>query len=106
MPCVNMHGTCEGYKYGAVRTRRRQQEGKGSKKKKKRERNERNRGKEKIKRRRRKEERKKEKRKAMFRRSELTKPRSKVRIFNESCATRGRFPPTPIHFTPRGRVGA
>ena len=23
-----------------------------------------------------------------------------------NCATRGRFPPTPVHFTPRGRVGA
>ena len=57
-------------------------------------------------RRRRKGERKKEKRKAVFRRSELVRPRSKVCIFDEGYATRGRFPLTPIHFTPRGRVGA
>ena len=56
--------------------------------------------------RRRKGERKMEKRKAVFRRSELVKPRSKVCIFDEGYATRGRFPPTSIHFTPRGRVGA
>ena len=36
----------------------------------------------------------------------LVKPRSKVRIFDEGCTTRGRFPPTPVHFTPKGRVGA
>ena len=24
----------------------------------------------------------------------------------QNCATRGRFPPTPVHFTPKGRVGA
>ena len=34
MPCVNMHGTCEGYKYGVVRTRRGQQKGKGREKEK------------------------------------------------------------------------
>ena len=28
MPCVNMHDTCEGYKYGTVRIRRGLQEGK------------------------------------------------------------------------------
>ena len=41
-------------------------------------------------RRRRKGERKKEKRKVVFRRSELVRPKSKVRIFDESCAPRGR----------------
>ena len=46
--------------------------------------------KEKKKRRRRKGERKKEKRKAMFRRPELVRPRSKVHIFDEGCASRGR----------------
>ena len=24
----------------------------------------------------------------------------------QNCATRGRFPPTPVHFTPRGCAGA
>ena len=28
MPCVNMHGTVKGYKYGVVRRRGEQQEGK------------------------------------------------------------------------------
>ena len=68
-------------------------------KKKERERKERKRGKE-------KRERKKENMKAVFRRSKLIRPRSKVRIFDEGCAARGRFPSTPVHFTPRGRVGA
>ena len=79
---------------------------KEGKKKKERERKERKRGKEKRERRRRKGERKKENMKAVFRRLKLIRPRSKVRIFDEGCAARGRFPPTPIHFTPRGRVGA
>ena len=59
-------------------------------KKKERERKERKRGKEKRERRRRKGERKKEKRKALFRRSELVRPRSKVCIFDEGCVPRGR----------------
>ena len=59
-------------------------------KKKERERKERKREKEKRERRRRKGERKKEKKKAVFRRSELVRPRSKVRIFDEGCAPRGR----------------
>ena len=61
---------------------------------------------EKRERRRRKGERKKEKRKAVFRRLELKRKRSKVRIFDEGYAARGRFSPTPVHFTPRGHVGA
>ena len=63
---------------------------KKEKKGKKRERKERKRGKEKRERRRRKEERKKEKRKAVFRRSELVRARSKVHIFDEGYAPRGR----------------
>ena len=59
-------------------------------KKKKRERKERKRGKEKRERKRRKGERKKETRKAVFRRSKLVRPRSKVHIFDEGCALRGR----------------
>ena len=84
------HGEC--YKYGVrvVRRRRDQQEGKGRKKKKERERKERKRGKEERERRRRKGERKKENRKSVFRRSELIRPRSKVRIFYEGCTPRGR----------------
>ena len=74
------------------------------KEKNERERKERKRE-EKRKRMRRKGERKKEKIKAMFRRSEPVRPRSKVRIFDEGCATRGRFPPTSVLSTPRGRVG-
>ena len=57
--------------------------GEGKKGKKERKRKERER-------RRRKEERKKEKRKAVFRRSKLVRLRSKVRIFDEGCASRGR----------------
>ena len=57
--------------------------------KKKRERKERKRGKEKREKRRRKGERNKEKRKAVFRRSELVRLRSKVRIFDEGCAPIG-----------------
>ena len=87
--------------YKQVTVRRKRKE-----KKNKRERKERKRRKEKRERKRRKRERKKEKRKAVFRQSELVRPRSKVLIFDEGCATRGRFPPTPVHFTPRGRVGA
>ena len=46
MPCVNMHGTFEGYKYGVVCRRGEKQEEK-ERKKKVRERKERKRGKEK-----------------------------------------------------------
>ena len=57
--------------------------GEGKKGKKERKRKERER-------RRRKGERKKEKKKAVFRQSELVRPRSKVHIFDEGCAPRGR----------------
>ena len=57
-------------------------------KKRERERKERKRGNEKRERRRRKGEIKKEKRKAVFQWLELVRPRSKVRIFDESCAPR------------------
>ena len=60
-----------------------EKKGEGKKGKKERKRKKKNRM-------RRKGERKKEKRKAVFRRSELVKPRSKVRIFDEGCASRGR----------------
>ena len=60
------------------------------KEKKKRERKERKRGKEKRERRRIMGERKKEKRKAVFRRLELVRPKSKVRTFDEGCASKGR----------------
>ena len=57
---------------------------------KKKEREERKREKEKRERMRRKEERKKEKTEVVFRRLELIRARSKVRIFDEGCAPRGR----------------
>ena len=61
-------------------------------KKRERERKERKRGKEERERerRRRKGERKKEKRKAVFRRSKLIRPRTKVHIFYKSCTLRGK----------------
>ena len=83
-------GSCS-YKQGEARRKRKEKNEKERKKRKK--------GKE-------KRERKNEKRKAVFRRSELVKPRRKVRIFNEGYAIRGRFPPTLVHFMPKGRVGA
>ena len=76
-------GSCS-YKQGAERMKRKEKKRRGKEMK----------GKE-----------KREKRKAVFRRSELVRPRSKVRRFDEGCTIRGRFPPTLIHFTPRGRVG-
>ena len=106
MPCVNMHGIFEGYKCGSYLYKEGGARRKIKGKKKERERKERKRGKENREIRRRKGEKKKEKRKVMFRRSELIRPRSKVCIFNEGCATRGRFTYTPVHFTPRGRVVA
>ena len=88
-------GSCS-YKQGAARRKRKERkEGEGKKGKKERKRKERE-----------KEKKGREKRKVVFRRSELVRPRSKVLIFDEGCTTRGRFPPTPIHFTPKGRVGA
>ena len=42
---------------------------------------------------------KKEKMKAVFRWSKLVRPRSKVLIFDEGYATRGRFPPMPRGLT-------
>ena len=91
-------GECYIYGVGAVRRRREQQEGKGRKKKRRgKERKEREEkkiekeGEEREReRRRRKGERKKEKMRAVFRLSELVRPRSKVRIFEEGYTPRGR----------------
>ena len=93
---------CGSCSYKEVAARRKMKE---KRKENERERKERKRGKEKRDRMRRKGERKKDKRKVMFRWSELIRLRSKVRIFDKDCATRGRFPPSPVHFKPRGRVG-
>ena len=66
-----------------ARSSKKEKEGKKKRRGKKRKRKERER-------RRRKGERKKEKRKAVFRRLELVRPRSKVRIFDEGYAPNGR----------------
>ena len=44
-----------------------------------------------------KEERERKEEKEGVSRSEQTQTAK-----NQNCATRGRFPPTPVHFTPRG----
>ena len=86
MPCVNMHGTFEGYKYGVVSRRGEQQEGKGRKKKKERERKEKKRERE------REGEGEKGKNQQVFlrpttlRRMEFIGPRSKVRLRDDNYA--------------------
>ena len=94
MPCVNMHGTFEGYKYGVgvVCRRGEQQEGKGRKRKenflkeKRKERKER----EEKKREREREESKRGRRRKGKRSSDGQNSSDPVRIFDEGCAPRGR----------------
>ena len=74
----------------AVRRGREQQEGKIKKKKGEEKRGKRERKSKEREREGEERKRKKEKRKAMFRRLELVRVRSKVRIFDESCVPRGR----------------
>ena len=95
-PCVNMHASGNVYKWEVIPVRRGREQQKGKEK----EKGKGEKGKKERKRRRRKGERKWEKMKSAFRRSELIGPRSKVCIFDEGYAPRGRdsfyfglFPP-------------
>ena len=58
-------------------------------------------------------ERKEEKRRKMRKKENEERKRKECHAVSRlgwrrtrNCATKGRFPHTPVHFTPRGRVGA
>ena len=101
MPCVNMHGTFEGYKMGAP-IQFVEKQGGGEREKRKGEKEKRKGGKQKK----REEEKRRRKRRKRGKRKRKMKEchavRRPRRQRTRNCATRGRFPPTLVMF----RLGA
>ena len=101
MPCVNMHGTFEGYKMGApIQFVERQGEGggrekrKGGKEKRKGGKEKKKEEKKRRKKRRRRGKKKREKKKRKRKECRAVSRPKRQRTWN--CTTRGRFPPTLI----------